>query len=102
MILFESLGTGNESPQRLPHLERFYDWLKESRFSTRWIRTDYRFDSLSQAEQLAGFFFGEEMKARIRRGNHITLPECTGVWWKTGLISRYLRAICPRLWLGTL
>jgi ubiquinone/menaquinone biosynthesis C-methylase UbiE len=82
IILFESLGTGNESPQRLPHLARFYDWLDKNNFSTRWIRTDYRFDSLAQAEQLAGFFFGEEMKPRIRSGNQITLPECTGVWWK--------------------
>ena len=72
IILFESLGTGNESPQRLPHLERFYDWLDEKEFSTRWIRTDYRFDSLEQAEQLAGFFFGDEMKPRIRarRSHH--------------------------------
>ena len=81
IVLFESLGTGNEAPTRLPHLEDFYGWLAENRFQNRWIRTDYRFDSLEQAEQLAGFFFGEEMKPRIQRGNSITLPECTGVWW---------------------
>ena len=57
-------------------------WLAETEFMSRWIRTDYRFDSPEQAEQLAGFFFGEEMKTRIRNGPPITLPECTGVWWK--------------------
>jgi ubiquinone/menaquinone biosynthesis C-methylase UbiE len=81
IILFESLGTGNESPARLPHLRSFYEWLEEMNFSSRWIRTDYRFDNLAQAEELAGFFFGDEMTSRIRRGSEITLPECTGVWW---------------------
>jgi ubiquinone/menaquinone biosynthesis C-methylase UbiE len=82
IILLESLGTGNESPTRLPHLARFYDWLEEKRFSTSWIRTDYRFESLAQAEHLTAFFFGEEMKSKIRRADVITLAECTGVWWK--------------------
>jgi ubiquinone/menaquinone biosynthesis C-methylase UbiE len=82
VILFESLGTGNESPMRLPHLENFYGWLEENGFQYRWIRTDYRFDSLEQAQNLAGFFFGDEMKSSIQRGTNITLPECTGVWWK--------------------
>src|SRR5512143_1773571 len=27
LILLESLGTGNDSPIRLPHLENFYPWL---------------------------------------------------------------------------
>jgi ubiquinone/menaquinone biosynthesis C-methylase UbiE len=81
IILLESLGTGNETPVRLAHLENFYDWLGENGFQDRWIRTDYRFDNLSQAERLAGFFFGDEMKPRIRRDKDITLPECTGVWW---------------------
>ena len=82
IILFESLGTGNEAPQRLPHLEKFYAWLAEAGFMSRWIRTDYRFDSQEQADQLAGFFFGEEIRARIQSGPPITLPECTGVWWR--------------------
>ena len=82
IILFESLGTGNESPQRLPHLEDFYGWLDDCRFSSTWIRTDYRFETAELADQLTGFFFGDEMTARIQRGPQVTLPECTGVWWK--------------------
>ena len=82
IILFESLGTGNENPLHLPHLEDFYGWLDQVGFSMTWIRTDYRFETLEAANQLAGFFFGEEMIAKIRRDELITLPECTGVWWK--------------------
>ncbi len=81
LILFESLGSGNESPQRLPHLENFYGWLEEKHFQNRWIRTDYRFESPSEAAQTAGFFFGKEMEERIRREQLTILPECTGVWW---------------------
>jgi ubiquinone/menaquinone biosynthesis C-methylase UbiE len=82
IILFESLGTGNESPQRLPHLENFYGWLDEKGFQNKWIRTDYLFESPEVAGEVAGFFFGDEMKDRIRRERMTILPECTGVWWK--------------------
>jgi ubiquinone/menaquinone biosynthesis C-methylase UbiE len=82
IILLESLGTGNESPVRLPHLAYFYDWLERAGFAMTWIRTDYRFETPVLANELASFFFGEEMKPRIKRGPMITLPECTGVWWK--------------------
>ncbi|MFH1185121.1 MAG: class I SAM-dependent methyltransferase [Chloroflexota bacterium] len=82
VILFESLGTGNASPERLPHLEDFYDWLDHVGFAKTWIRTDYRFETVELAEELTGFFFGEAMRARIQRESLITLPECTGVWWK--------------------
>ena len=81
IILLESLGTGNETPQALPHLENFYGWLDEQGFQNKWIRTDYRFDSLEQASEVAGFFFGEDMQDRIRREQRTFLPECTGVWW---------------------
>ena len=66
----------------LPHLEHFYDWLDEQAFDDTWIRTDYRFESLAQAEQLAGFFFGDEMKSRIqtraRRSRCRSAPACGG------------------------
>lgn len=82
IILFESLGTGNETPQPLPHLVDFYGWLEQVGFATTWIRTDYRFESEELADELASFFFGDDMKSKIRRDAEITLPECTGVWWK--------------------
>lgn len=81
IILFESLGTGNEAPKRLPHLENFYNWLDERHFQNKWIRTDYRFDSPQRASEIAGFFFGDAMRERILREGLTILPECTGVWW---------------------
>jgi ubiquinone/menaquinone biosynthesis C-methylase UbiE len=82
IVLFESLGTGNELPQRLPHLLDFYDWLDDAGFQSTWIRTDYRFDTPALADELVGFFFGDEIREKIRRGPVTTLPECTGVWWR--------------------
>jgi ubiquinone/menaquinone biosynthesis C-methylase UbiE len=82
IVLFESLGTGNESPQPLAHLENTYRWLDEAGFQNKWIRTDYRFESLDEAVDLAGFFFGEAMADQVRERRSVVLPECTGVWWR--------------------
>ena len=81
IILFESLGTGNELPQRLPHLLEFYAWLDETGFRFKWIRTDYRFENPEIAADLAGFFFGEELRRKIESQRLTILPECTGVLW---------------------
>lgn len=81
IVLFESLGTGNESPVRLSHLENFYRWLDEVGFQNKAIRTDYKFESLAEAEELSRFFFGDELGEKVRQNEWIVLPECTGVWW---------------------
>ncbi|HKY53555.1 MAG TPA: class I SAM-dependent methyltransferase [Anaerolineales bacterium] len=81
IILFESLGTGNESPVRLEHVEPTYQWLDANQFQNKWIRTDYQFESVDEAAELAGFFFGVDMADRIRAEKLVILPECTGVWW---------------------
>jgi ubiquinone/menaquinone biosynthesis C-methylase UbiE len=82
MILLESLGTGNEEPVRLEHVELTYQWLDANGFQHKWIRTDYQFESVEEAADLAGFFFGEEMMARVLEKQSTILPECTGVWWR--------------------
>lgn len=82
IVLFESLGTGNESPILLDHVESTYRWLDANGFQNKWIRTDYRFESLDEAIDLAGFFFGAEMADRVRENRLVILPECTGVWWR--------------------
>lgn len=82
IILFESLGTGNETPIQLDHLKDYYPWLAEAGFQSKWIRTDYQFESVEEAADLAGFFFGEEMTAQIIQKQSVILPECTGVWWR--------------------
>ncbi len=81
IILFESLGTGNRQPRRLPHLTGFYSWLDEKGFQSKWIRTDYRFETPQLAAERAGFFFGDEMRRTIEAERLTILPECTGVWW---------------------
>lgn len=81
VVLFESLGTGNESPIRLEHLKDFYPWLDEVGFQRKWIRTDYKFASIEEAEELSRFFFGDELGNKVKANGWVILPECTGVWW---------------------
>ena len=82
IVLFESLGTGNESPIRLEHVESTYRWLDANGFENKWIRTDYRFASIEEAVELARFFFGDELGEKVQRNHWVILPECTGVWWR--------------------
>ena len=82
IILFESLGTGNEEPVRLEHVESTYQWLDANGFQSKWIRTDYKFESLEEAVELSRFFFGDELGEKVKRNNWVILPECTGVWWR--------------------
>ena len=82
IILFESLGTGNEEPVRLEHIESTYQWLEANGFESKWIRTDYKFDSIEEAIELSRFFFGDELGEKVERNHWAILPECTGVWWR--------------------
>jgi hypothetical protein len=83
MILLETMGTGRETPQPpRAYLAELYAWLEQEQgFSTQWIRTDYRFESLAEAEQLTRFFFGDELARTVAAKNWVILPECTGIWW---------------------
>lgn len=84
-IILETLGTGQETPRPPTEgLAAYYALLeREHGFSSTWIRTDYRFTSLEEAERLVRFFFGPELAARVAREKHLLLPECTGIWWRT-------------------
>jgi len=82
IILLESLGTGNEQPVRLEHVESTYQWLDDNSFRNKWLRTDYQFASVEEAADLAGFFFGEAKTAQILETQSRILPECTGIWWR--------------------
>jgi len=81
IVLFESLGTGNESPIELEHLKEYYPWLDEVGFQKKVIRTDYKFASVEEAEELSRFFFGDELGDKVKANQWVVLPECTGVWW---------------------
>jgi len=80
IVLLETLGTGFETPTPPEHLNDYLPYLEQVGFRRSWLRTDYRFESLQEAEELSGFFFGPELAEKARRNNWVILPECTGVW----------------------
>jgi len=82
VLILETLGTGHHTPvEPTPELAAFYRFLEQDwGFHRTWIRTDYRFDSVEEAERIAGFFFGAEMADKIRANRWAILPECTGLW----------------------
>jgi hypothetical protein len=51
-------------------------------YSSTWIRTDYRFNSLAEAVDLTGFFFGADFARQVVEQQWLIVPECTGLWWK--------------------
>lgn len=83
MVLFETMGTGADSPappnDSLAELYRM--WEEDLKFSHAAIRTDYRFESVDEAERLIRFFFGDALADRVRRESLTIVPEWTGVWW---------------------
>jgi len=84
MILIETMGTGNRQPQPPSDglAELYHYWQEEHGFEYRWIRTDYQFASVGEADELTRFFFGDELADHIVDSNRVILPECTGLWWK--------------------
>ena len=82
LIMLENYGTGFETPSPPPHLDPYFSFLKNEGFQDTWFRTDYAFNSLEEALDLSGFFFGAEMAEKVEREQWRTLPECTGLLWK--------------------
>ncbi len=88
IILIEGLGSG-KNPNPGEKLKPYYAYLKEQGFCSRWIRTDYEFESLQEAKESLEFFFGSlyspDMKVEklAEKGESwVRLPTCTGIWWK--------------------
>jgi ubiquinone/menaquinone biosynthesis C-methylase UbiE len=83
-VILETMGTGSDTPQPPTQmLADYYAYLERERgFSATAIRTDYQFASLDEAVGLTTFFFGDQMGERVQREGLVTLPECTGVWWR--------------------
>lgn len=83
VIILETQGTNQETPHPpTPGLADFYQWLQQEQgFQFTWIRTDYRYPTVTDAVVSARFFFGEAMAADIERKNSPIVPECTGIWW---------------------
>ena len=84
MVILETLGTGLEKPQApTPELQAYYTYLElELGFDHTWIRTDYRFRSVEEAQRIVEFFFGQPLSSRVGELKLTVLPECTGIWWR--------------------
>lgn len=82
IIILETLGTGYETPSPPEKLKAYYDYLERAGFSSTWIRTDYRFESVAEAEALVEFFFGPELAGQVMERQQVIVPECTGIWWR--------------------
>jgi ubiquinone/menaquinone biosynthesis C-methylase UbiE len=82
IIILETLGTGRTNPQPPTEaLAQYYARLETDHgFQQSWIRTDYRFQSVTEAETLSRFFFGPTLADRVRQDKITLLPECTGIW----------------------
>ncbi|ATF11330.1 class I SAM-dependent methyltransferase [Brevibacillus sp. HB1.2] len=84
IIIMETMGTGYETPHPPHFLTQYYSLLETKYgFSHKWIRLDYQFKDIAEAERLSRFFFGDELADRVAREKLVTLPECAGVWWLT-------------------
>lgn len=83
IIIFETMGTGTEVPNPPNFLKDYYQMLEEEYgFEHRWIRTDYDFTSIEEAEELIEFFFGNDLAKEVIKNNWIRVPECAGIWWR--------------------
>ncbi|WP_188067131.1 class I SAM-dependent methyltransferase [Brevibacillus brevis] len=82
IVIMETMGTGYEAPHPPEFLTQYYSLLENKYgFSHKWIRLDYQFTDLEEAERQARFFFGNELADRVVVEKLVTLPECAGVWW---------------------
>lgn len=80
-VIIETLGTGVSEPAA-PNagLAAFYESIERLGFERTVLRTDYRFESPAETEELLTFFFGESFAAKF--AGQVDVPECTGVWVK--------------------
>lgn len=84
-IIIETLGTGQTQPAPPnQELAAYYHWLEQDLgWQRMWIRTDYRFNSQQEADLLTSFFFGSRSQTFPAAGGRVTVPECTGIWWRS-------------------
>ena len=81
IIILETQGTGFTSPNPPDFMLDYFSFLEELGFQSKWIRTDYEFESPEEAVELSRFFFGDELGDQVAESGSNILPECTGIWW---------------------
>lgn len=84
LVLIETMGTGVETPFAGGHsLEAFHAEVTGALgFAHEALRTDYAFDTVEEAAETLGFFFGERMAAKVRAQAWRVVPECTALYWR--------------------
>ncbi len=84
VILFENDGTGSTIPDPPSFLTGYFRELTDTYgFRQSSFRTDFRFESPEEAEQLTRFFFGDGLADRVRADRLQDVPGCTAVFAKT-------------------
>jgi ubiquinone/menaquinone biosynthesis C-methylase UbiE len=83
IILLETMGASTRQPRPpADSLATLYQWWEdEFGFDYRWIRTDYQFASMQEADELLRFFFGDDLADTVQDSGREIVPACTGVWW---------------------
>jgi len=81
VVVIETLGTAVDAPRRTG--SQYYKHLSHLGFQFTWIRTDYLFDSVQEAEQQMRFFFGKVVANTVLKEGMRMVPECTGIWWSS-------------------
>jgi ubiquinone/menaquinone biosynthesis C-methylase UbiE len=82
IIILETLGTGYEESTPPSFLKGYYSLLENNYGLTHTsVRTDYKFKTVQEAEQLTRFFFGDDLADKVVQDKQLILPECTGIWW---------------------
>ncbi len=84
LILIETLGTGESAPRVTDFFREVYDFLEgQQHFTPLDLRTDYRFETMEQIQEVVLPLFGQEMLGRlVKQETGWVLPECSGVWWR--------------------
>lgn len=83
-IILKTMGTGSEAPALPAFLTGYYAMLEgEFGFAHQWLRLDYTFQSVAEAETLTRFFFGDDIANQVAARQLPTLPECAGIWWRS-------------------
>ena len=83
-VLIETQGTGTTTPNPPELFVPVYDYFEQTwGFKSTWIRTDFQFSSMQEAQDIIEPVFGPSMiKQCVESESGVLLPECTGIWWR--------------------
>lgn len=86
LLFIETLGTGTSTPEAPSEaLSAFYELLERKHgFIRNDVRTDFKFETLDEAIELMGFFFGAAMAEAVRARGSTIVREFTGIWQRAG------------------